>query len=221
MSPKHPLDHVTVSTVWFKAIPKATVQDTSLVRFVQVLCSDFWISVTLGTTHPKCHPECGCGVQGARQGAPGSRTACAPSWERWDPPKPFSSSLFPFTPSRLLLSRCSRLSTQAQLPTQTIWKRKQQTICKPFPSCASSDPKVTGKGCRGQGAHGNRSVRECPQPAAAAPGTCGPAPWHGLGCPGTHSCFVPNLGWQEPGGHRGASPSLLSILAFSHLRSSL
>lgn len=52
MSPKHPLDHVTVPTVWFKAIPKATVQDTSLVRFVQVLCSDFWISVTLGTTIP-------------------------------------------------------------------------------------------------------------------------------------------------------------------------
>lgn len=63
------------------------MQDTSLVRFVQVLCSDFWISVTLGTTDPKCHPECGCGVQGARQGAPGSRTACAPSWEQWDPPK--------------------------------------------------------------------------------------------------------------------------------------
>lgn len=65
-----------------------------------------------------------------------------------------SCSLFPFIPSGLLLSRCSRLSTQAQLPTQTIWKRKQQTICKLFPSCASSDPKVTGKGWRGQGTEG-------------------------------------------------------------------
>lgn len=112
-----------------------------------------------------------------------------------------SSSLFPFIPSGLLLSRCSRLSTQAhteELPKQTIWKRKQQTICKLFPSSAASPiPKSPGRtGEDRERQHGNgRSVSgNVPSRPAAVPGKYGKAALllgTAQGWQGTRSCFVP------------------------------
>lgn len=148
-----------------------------------------------GTTHPKCQPKCSCGVQGARQGPSGSRTACAP---RLSPTG--SSGTLPNVPSQQPLPIYpERAPPQQMFRTQhsgshggtsnTNHLEKKATNYQTIPLlCCIPDPKVTGKGWRRQGAReGEECVRECSQAACSCSREMqqgSAAPWHGPGLAG-------------------------------------
>lgn len=178
-------------------------------------------------THPKCHPKCSCGVQGARQGTTGSRTACAPRLSPAGssgtlPNVPFQQPL-PIYPERAPTQQMFRTqhsgSHGGNSNTNHLEEKTANYLQAISLLCCVHDPKVTGKGWRGQGAPAREwkeCVRERSQPACSCSRECS--------CP----LARPRLGKAPTaafshgaGGSRSQEDTgELFILAFSHLRRS-
>lgn len=179
-------------------------------------------------------------MEGARQGTSGSRTTCAtrlsPAGSSGTLPNvPFQQPL-PIYPERAPPQQMFKTqhsgSHGGTSKTNHLEKKTANYLQAISLLCCVLDPKVTGKDWGGQGAPARERkecVRECSQQACSCSREIrqgSPAPWHGPGLARHPQLLCPMRALPHgAGGSRsqedtGASPSLVSVLAFSHLRRS-